>query len=207
MHKSKRSVKLVKLNETNRGYMTPAIPPCGNSPWFALRIWSQKEKLVAAALESKGYEHFLPLYRSRRRWSDRVKEFELPLFPGYLFCRFDLNNRLPILVTPGVMLIVGIGKIPVPVDERELAAIQSIVGSGLKTEPWPYLHVGQKVRIERGSLEGVEGILVALKKPQRLVVSVTILQRSVAVEIDEDWACPVSSVAQAYSSLVQKATA
>jgi transcription antitermination factor NusG len=204
MHESKRSVK---LNETNRGHMTPAISPCGNSPWFALRIWSQKEKLVAAALESKGYEHFLPLYRCRRRWSDRVKEFELPLFPGYLFCRFDPNHRLPILVTPGVMLIVGIGKIPVPVDEGELAAIQSIVTSGLKTEPWPYLQIGQKVRIERGSLEGVEGILVAIKKPHRLVVSVTILQRSVAVEIDEDRAHPVSPMTQPYTCLVQKAAA
>jgi transcription antitermination factor NusG len=191
--------------DTNRGYMTPAIPPCGNSPWFALRIWSQKEKLVAAALASKGYEYFLPLYRCRRRWSDRVKEFELPLFPGYLFCRFDLNHRLPILITPGVMLIVGIGKIPVPVDEGELAAIQSIVNSGLKTEPWPYLQVGQRVRIERGSLIGVEGILVALKRPRRLVVSVTILQRSVAVEMDEDWAYPVSPVTQPYAGLIQKA--
>jgi transcription antitermination factor NusG len=187
--------------------MTPAIPPCGNPLWFALRIWSQKEKLVAAALHSKGYEQFLPLYRCRRRWSDRVKEFELPLFPGYLFCRFDPNNRLPILVTPGVMLIVGIGKIPVPVDEGELAAIQSIINSGLKTQPWPYLRIGEKVRIERGSLEGVEGILVAVKKPHRLVVSVTILQRSVAVEIDEGWAHPVSPVTQPYACLVQKAVA
>src|SRR5262245_31321672 len=142
--------------------MTPAMLSSSNLPWFALRIRSQKEKIVAAALHSKGYEQFLPLYRCRRRWSDRVKEFELPLFPGYLFCRFDPNNRLPILVTPGVMLIVGIGKMPVPVDEGELAAIQSIVTSGLNTEPWPYLQIGQEVRIERGSLEGVEGILVAI---------------------------------------------
>jgi transcription antitermination factor NusG len=164
-----------------------------NHRWFALCVRSQYEKNVAATLRSKGYEDFLPLYRCRRRWSDRFKELELPLFPGYVFCCFDINHRLPILLTPGVMLIVGSGKIPVPVDDNEIAALKSIVKSRFQAEPWPFLQIGQTVRIEQGSLEGVEGILLALKKPNRLVVSVTLLQRSVAVEIDEDWAKPVSS--------------
>ena len=163
-----------------------------NHSWFALRIKARREKFVASSLRSKGYEEFLPLYRCRRRWSDRMKTHELPLFPGYVFCRFDMNNRLPILVTPNVLLIVGCGKTPLPVEDSEIAALQSIVKSGLKAEPWPYLRVGQRVRIERGSLEGVEGLLLAAK-PQRLVVSVTILQRSVAVEIEEAWARPISS--------------
>jgi transcription antitermination factor NusG len=160
-------------------------------PWYALRIRPQHEKVVARALRNKGYEEFLPLYRYKRRWSDRFKEIESPLFPGYVFCRFDVHNRLPILVTPGVVLIVGIGKIPLPVDDDEIAALQTVVKSGLQAQPWPFLKIGQRVRIERGSLEGVEGILVAIKRPYRLVISITLLQRSVAVEIEHDWASPV----------------
>ncbi|MCI0423321.1 MAG: NusG-like protein [Acidobacteria bacterium] len=149
--------------------------------------------MVASLLHSKGYEEFLPLYRSRRRWSDRMKAIEKPLFPGYVFCRFDVQKRLPILMTPGVRLIAGIGKTPLPVNDSEMAALQLIVQSGLQAEPWPFLQVGQRVRIERGSLQGVEGILMAIKKPYRLVVSVTLLQRSVAVELDGELAVAASS--------------
>jgi len=163
-----------------------------NLRWFALRIRSKHEVMVATALHSKGYEEFLPLYRSRRRWSDRFKETHRPLFPGYVFCRFDVNRRLPILVTPAVMLIVGSGKTPLPVDDAEIATLQSIVKSGLKAQPWPFLQVGQRVRIDQGALEGIEGVLLGLRKPHRLVVSVTLLQRSVAVEIDDQWATPIS---------------
>ena len=171
-----------------------------NLQWFALRIKSQHETKVATALRSKGYEEFLPLYRIRRRWSDRFKEVYSPLFPGYVFCRFDVNQRLPILVTHGVMLIVGSGKTPLPVDDQEITALQSIDKSGLQAQPWPFLQVGQRVRIDQGSLAGIEGILIGLKGPHRLVVSVTLLQRSVAVEIDEQWATPVP-----HSRLVSRA--
>src|SRR5437867_6113925 len=162
----------------------------GDHPWFALRIRSRCEKNVAAALSEKGYEVFLPLYRYRRRWSDRLKEIEEPLFPGYLFCRFDLQKRLSILITPHVILIVGTGKMPVPVDDREITALQSIVKSVLQAQPWPFLRLGQTVRVLQGPLRGVEGTLVAFKAGHRLVVSVTLLQRSVAVEIDNDCVAP-----------------
>jgi transcription antitermination factor NusG len=161
--------------------------------WYALRIKSRHERIVAAALYGKGYEVFLPLYRDRRRWSDRMKELELPLFPGYLFCRFDVAKRLPILTTPGIVQVVGVGKTPLPIEDTEIAAIQSIVISRLNAQPWPYLQVGQRVRIEQGPLTGLQGILIALKKTHRLVVSVTLLQRSVAVEVDHDWASPVAT--------------
>ena len=161
--------------------------------WFALQIRSQHEKIVASTLREKGYEEFLPLCQIKRRWSDRVKRLEAPLFPGYVFCRFDVQKRLPILVTPGVRSIVGLGKIPLPIDNSEIAALQSIVKSGLPAEPWPFLKIGQRVRIEQGSLEGLEGILLTPKNSYRLVVSVTLLQRSVAVEIDRDWVTPISS--------------
>jgi transcription antitermination factor NusG len=162
-------------------------------PWYALQVRPRFEKMVASALVSKGYEGFLPLYRHRSRWSDRIKEVQLPLFPGYLFCRFDINRRLPILVTPGVIQIVGIGKAPHPVDEGEIAALQTIVVSGLQAEPQSYLNIGEKVRIEIGPLAGVEGILVAMKGGSRLVVSVSLLQRSVSVEVKESWVVPVDS--------------
>ncbi len=160
-------------------------------PWYALQVRPRFEKVIASTLLGKGYEGFLPLYRHRSRWSDRMKEVQLPLFPGYLFCRLDLNKRLPVLVTPGVMHIVGIGRTPHPVDEEEIAALQSIVVSGLQAEPRSYLNIGERVRIEIGPLAGTEGILVSLKGSNRLVVSVSLLQRSVSVEVDEAWVVPI----------------
>jgi transcription antitermination factor NusG len=167
-----------------------AYPLC----WYALRVRPRFEKMVASVLLLKGYEGFLPLYIRRSRWSDRIKNVELPLFPGYMFCRFDVNKRLPILVTPGVIQVVGIGKSPHPVDDDEIAALQSIVISGLQAEPRSYLNIGQRVRIELGPLAGVEGILTSTKGSSRLVVSVSLLQRSVSVEIDQSWAIPVSPI-------------
>jgi transcription antitermination factor NusG len=148
--------------------------------------------MIASTLLDKGFESFLPFYRQRSRWSDRIKEIQLPLFPGYLFCRFDLNKRLPILITPGVIHVVGIGKNPFPVDDEEISAIQTIVLSSLGVEPQPYLSIGQRVCIEIGPLAGVEGILISRKGSNRLVVSVSLLQRSVAVEIDESWVLPAA---------------
>lgn len=117
---------------------------------------------------------------------------ELPLFRGYLFCQFDVSDRLPILTTPGVIGIVGAGKIPVPVDLDEIEAIRAILRSGLVTQPWPLLRVGSKVYIEGGPLAGLEGIITNSDKVYRLIVSVTLLQRSVAVEINRKWARPIA---------------
>ena len=160
--------------------------------WFALNTRLRYEEFVAKHLSSKAYEVLLPVYQCRRRWSDRVKEVELPLFPGYLFCRFDSMNRLPILTTPGMIQIVGFGKTPVPVDDSEIAAIQRAVSSDLVREPWPYLQVGEKVRVECGALRGVEGILLNIKGGHRLILSVTLLQRSVAVEVSGAWVVPAA---------------
>jgi transcription antitermination factor NusG len=155
-------------------------------PWFALQVRMRHETGVADHLQGKGYEWFLPLYKAQRRWSDRVKEVHSPLFPGYLFCRFNPHDRLPILKTPGVTQIVGYSHVPVPVDEQEIQAIRRLVASGVSNFPCPYLEVGSKVRIEAGALRGLEGILMDLKGKRRLVLSITLLQRSVAVEIDSD---------------------
>lgn len=155
--------------------------------WFALNTRLRYEEFVAKHLSNKGYKVLLPVYQCRRRWSDRVKEIELPLFPGYLFCRFDCMHRLPILTTPGMIQIVGFGKTPVPVDESEIAAIESVVSSNLARGPWPYLRLGERVRVDYGALRGVEGILLNIKGGHKLILSVTLLQRSVAVEVDSGW--------------------
>ncbi|MBZ5581669.1 MAG: UpxY family transcription antiterminator [Acidobacteriia bacterium] len=169
------------------------LQPNGESrQWFAFRVKSRSEKLVSAAAHSKGFEEFLPLCCQRRRWSDRFKSVELPLFPGYVFCRLDATYRLPLLTIPGVLHVVGIGKIPVPIDDAEIAAIQTAMRSGLTVEPWPFLDVGQRVRVEYGPLAGMEGILVELRKQNRIVISVSLLKRSVGVEIEADWVAPLN---------------
>ena len=155
--------------------------------WFALRVRSNCEKRVAAAVHQKGYEEFLPLYQCRQRWSDRFKSVELPLFPGYVFCRIDARCRLPILTIPGALHFVGIGKVPAVIEDREIAAIRNVVRSGLQAAPWAYLNVGKVVHFDSGPLAGLEGILIESSKPCRVVVSVKLLKRSVAVEIEHDW--------------------
>ena len=159
--------------------------------WYALRIRPRYEKLAAMTLEHKGYESFLPLYKCRRRRPDRFRNVHLPLFPGYLFCHFDVTIRLPILTTPGVMHVVGLGQIPVPVKTDEIDAIRRLVNSPLGPQPWPFIEAGQRVLIQEGPLQGMEGTLLTVKNSHRLVISVALLQRSVAVEIDRSWAVSI----------------
>jgi transcription antitermination factor NusG len=153
-------------------------------PWFALHVRSRQEVGVANHLQCRGYEFLLPTYKCRKRWSDRIKEVDTPLFPGYLFCRFDPQNLLPIIKTPGVLRIVGYNRSLAPVDDLQINAIQTLMASGVARQPWPFLDLGDRVKIEAGPLRGLEGILVNVKGDHRLVLSVTLLQRSVAVEID-----------------------
>ena len=168
-----------------------------SNSWYALRVKSQHENTVACHLHARGFESFLPLYKCRRRWSDRFKEIELPLFPGYVFCQFNLLNRLPILSIPGVVHVVGVGKTPVAVDETEMSALQAASRSGLPSRPWPFLQVGHRVRIEYGPLRGLEGVLLGFRGQQRLVLSISLLQRSVEVQIDEAWTQPLPPRRQA----------
>jgi|SRR5580704_6691458 transcription antitermination factor NusG len=157
---------------------------CSQFPWFALQTRTRQEAGVARQLNGRGYEQFLPFYKVRKRWSDRIKEVDAPLFPGYLFCRFNPQDRLPILKTPGVIQIVGFNNGPAAVDESEIRSIQTLVTTGAPHQPWPFLATGDRVRIESGPLLGLEGILIDVKRSHRLILSVTLLQRSVAVEID-----------------------
>lgn len=152
-------------------------------PWYALQVKTSREKWIACLLRQKGYSEFLPLYTEARRWSDRVKELHVPLFPGYVFCRFNAERRMPILTTPGVIDVLGIAGVPEPVDESEINALQMVVDSGLLLKPWPFLRAGQRVVIQHGPLRNVEGILTEIKGDRNLVISVSLLQRSVAVQI------------------------
>jgi transcription antitermination factor NusG len=166
-----------------------------NQRWFALQVRTRWEGSTAVLLSGKGYQTFLPTYKTRKRWKGRVREVDSALFPGYVFCNFDAQKRLPILVTPGVISVVGQGRIPLPVDDGEMAAIQTIVSSGFRAEPWPYLELGQRIRIEQDVLQGLEGILINFKGNHRIVVSVvsvSLLRRSVALEIDRSCVKPVA---------------
>ena len=156
-------------------------------PWYAILARTGREKTTTLFLENLGYECYLPLSKLTRRWSDRTKEFEVPLFPGYFFCRMNSRYRLPVLMTPGVMQIVGIGKTPSPVGEKEIEAIQLVGKSALPVMPWPYLQVGEVAHIQEGPLKGLTGIVVKIKSAMKLVLSVSLLQRSIAVEIDRTW--------------------
>lgn len=168
-----------------------------SQPWFALTVRSRHEKRVAQILCNKRLEAFLPLYRARHHWTDRVQAVDLPLFPGYIFCRFDYAQRWPVLATPGVTSLVGFGHAPTPVSDGEIDSIQAILASGLPAQPWPFVHAGQLVRIERGALAGLEGVLLREKDALRVVVSVELLRRSVAVEIGRDMICAVQGAAHA----------
>jgi transcription antitermination factor NusG len=171
--------------------------------WYAVQVRPRFEKVVAKHLQHKGYEEYLPLYRSRRRWSDRMKEVELPLFSGYIFCRFDIQNRLPILIVPGVLSIVGVGKIPIAVSNDEISSIRQVVQSGLEYEPWTFMKPGQIVSVERGPLAGLEGTVIEVKSNYRLILSVPLLQRSVAVEIDRDCVQAINNSASLKSKAAQ----
>jgi transcription antitermination factor NusG len=167
------------------------IEPPETALWYAVRVRSNFELYVSTVLEHKGVERFFPTYRSRRVWADRVKTLDLPLFPGYVFCRIPLNQRNRVVTTEGVVGLVGAGRQPIPVSDAEIEAVRTVAQSEVPTEPWPYLKIGQTVRICHGSLAGVEGILVRVKNSWRLVVSVTLLERSVAVEVDAAYISPV----------------
>jgi transcription antitermination factor NusG len=170
--------------------------------WYALHVRSNFEKTVSAILREKGFQEFLPLYRARRQWSDRVKESEFPLFPGYVFCRFDVGGRLlRVVTTPGVLGIVSAGKCPIAVSNADINAVQVVVRSGLPAMPWPGLCAGSVVLIERGPLAGVEGVVLDVNKKYRLIVSVPLLQRAVAVEVERDWIRPLANARRVAAAL------
>jgi transcriptional antiterminator NusG len=164
-----------------------------SSRWFALTVKPQHEKAVRQRLHSYRFETYLPLYRVKRQWSDREKTIELPLFPRYVFCRFSFEQRLTILRLPSVVSIAGFGGVPTPLDQQALELIRDLSESGISATPWPVVREGDRVRIRGGPLSGREGILLREKAGYRLVVSIEMLQRAVAVEIDREFLEPLEA--------------
>ena len=177
--------------EDNMNFYSPLVSADHNSnsetdipQWFALAVKPRFDKVVARTLANKGYETLLPMYKKRHTYAARNKESELPLFPGYVFCRFNVLTRLPILTTPGVTQILGMGNRPSPLSEAEMFSLQKVLDVRFPLRPFPFLQAGQRVRIEGGMLTGVVGIVIRIKDSLRLILSISLLQRSVLLEID-----------------------
>lgn len=155
--------------------------------WFAVQVWTGREHISAEHLRIRGYDVFLPCHAERRRWSDRIKVVHRALFTGYVFCRIRMETREKVVTAPGVLRIVGDGRGPLPVSTDEISAIRRIVDSGVAAEPCPFPQVGQEIQIQSGPFKGLVGTIQIVRNRHRLVVSVSLLRRSIAVEIDSDW--------------------
>jgi transcription antitermination factor NusG len=161
-----------------------------NSDWYAVVVRPRSEKAVADALANKGVERYLPVYRGRYRSAGRFKDVDLPLFPQYVFCRFGTYSRGYVLSTPGVFRFVAFGSKLAPVDASQLDSVRRAVSSGTEPQPWPFLKVGDAVEIAEGPLRGLVGRLITTKGESRLILEISILQRSLSVKIDRRWARP-----------------
>lgn len=152
--------------------------------WYAAQTCANHEKRVLEQLSQRSVEAYLPLYRSVRRWKDRRMRLELPLFPGYVFVHLALRDRLQVLQTPSVARLVGFGGQPAALPDQEVNALRQGLTREMRIEPHPYLKVGHRVRVRTGPLHGLQGILVRKKNSSRFVISLDLIMRSVAVEID-----------------------
>lgn len=158
----------------------------GTQPrWYALYTCARHEKRVAQQIERRRFPCYLPMYRSVRRWKDRRKELEFALFPGYVFVLMPLANKLKVLEVPGVVRLVSFNGKPAALPAEEIETLRSRLSGDARVEPHPYLRVGRKVRVHSGPFEGLEGILVRRKDRNRLIFSIDLIQRSLAIEVDE----------------------
>ena len=177
-----------------------------DSAWWALYTRHQHEKVIADTLTAKGFEVFLPLYESARHWKDRKKLISLPLFPCYVFVRGSHERKLQVVSTPGVHMILYRGENLATIPEYEIDAIRRTIEGKLRVEPYPFLKVGDRVRVKRGLLEGVEGVLLRQKNLCRLVLSVEMLVQSIAVEIEARDVEPVRSISSSGGAFAVQST-
>ncbi|MBV8051934.1 MAG: UpxY family transcription antiterminator, partial [Acidobacteriaceae bacterium] len=161
------------------------LPTSAHVHWYAAYVCSRHEKQVVSQLQERRVACFLPVYRSLRRWKDRRKELELVLFPGYVFVHLDLKDRLRVLQLPSVVRFVSFNGHPAPLPDSEIEILSKGLASGIRAEPHPYLKVGHRVRVRSGPLAGAQGILQRKKEKFRVVLSIDLIMRSVAVEVDE----------------------
>jgi transcription antitermination factor NusG len=183
------------LNTSTLGSVSREVVPAGildlergeafvQPLWYAAYTRANHERRVANQFVERGVEHFLPQYESMRKWKDRKVRLQMPLFPGYVFVHLALQNRLKVLEVPGVAYLVGFAGKPVAVPEEEFARIRGFLQKGLRAGPHPYLKAGRRVRVRNGPLEGMEGIVARRKNGNRLVVSLELIQRAMAVDLD-----------------------
>jgi transcription antitermination factor NusG len=171
------------------------------SLWYALQVAPKRENTVAALLEYKGYEHYVPTYQPNGQRQRTVETAEKKLFPGYVFCKFvyQAKGRVKdgggVVTTPGIIRILG-GVKPVSIPSEEIDAIRRVLSARLRLEPCPF-QIGQKVKIEAGPLRGISGIVIRSAKKHRLVLSLELLQRSVAATVKHEWICPVPAISKA----------
>jgi len=164
----------------------PVLPAIYTEPhWYAAYTRANHEKSVAEQLGVRAVEHFLPVYSSVRRWKDRRVNLQMPLFPGYVFVRMPLFDRLRVQQIPGVARLVGFGGTPAALPDSEIESLRAGLEGGVRVEPHPYLRVGRRVRVKAGPMVGMQGILLKRKGRLRIVISIELIQRSVALEIDE----------------------
>jgi transcription antitermination factor NusG len=163
----------------------------GERHWYASYTCAKHEKRVAAELSARCFEHFLPLYSSRRRWKDRQVSLELPLFPGYVFVRLALRDRMRVLQIPSVVRLVGFSGQATALPDEEMEILRSGLSRSLRAEPHPFLVAGRRVRMVHGPLTGMEGIIVRKKGKFRLVVSLELIMRSVSLDVSESDLIPV----------------
>jgi transcription antitermination factor NusG len=172
------------LQNIGTGARAGLLVECAQPQWYAAYTSANHEKRVAMQLEERAVEHFLPLYASVRRWKDRRMKLQLPLFPGYVFVRLVLRDRLPVLQIPSVVRLVGFNGIPAPLPDQDIESLRGALCQQLRAEPHPYLTIGKRVRILRGPLEGKEGILVRRKANLRVILSIDLIARSIVVDVD-----------------------
>src|ERR1700730_15275437 len=165
-------------------FLPESVCEYDESHWYAAHTRANHEKRLAEQFAERSVEHFLPLYESERRWKDRRLTLQLPLFPGYILVRLPLRERMRVLQIPGVARLVGFNGSPVPLPDAEIDALREKLNRRVRAEPHPYLQAGRRVRVKTGPLEGFEGILVRRKHKYRIVVSISLIMRSIAVEVD-----------------------
>jgi transcription antitermination factor NusG len=187
----------MSLREAKNNMATPAVNTTDDAPypgmavsffeplWYAVYTNVNQEKQVAQQLGQRSIEHLLPLYDTVRRWKDRRVRLQMPLFPGYVFVRFALRDRLQVLQIPRVVHLVSFGGHPAPLREEDIHAIQNCLSHSNQVEPHPYLQAGRRARVRSGPLQGLEGIILRRKNRTRFILSFDLIMRSVAVEIDD----------------------
>lgn len=174
-------------------YVNSSNPDQNVLEWFALQVNGKVTRKIATVLEKKGYESFTPCYSIKKVWCDRTRTFEVPVWLGYVFVKMDARYRMPVLTTPGVYNVVGVGRQPVPISETEIRAVRDLTRSGLPLEPWPFLKRGDPVNIVEGPLRGLTGMLVDVRNSYRVVVSVQAIERSVAVHVNRESVVPIEA--------------